>query len=117
MVERVIRTLKVQCVHRQRFDSLQHAARAIGNWIAFHNPRRPHQALDMKTSAEAIALAAWSAQIPLSQSKSVSAVEPGRGPAATRAAVTGTCDRRTDQRLVAVKSHVTKSETRRQYPP
>nr|WP_233827607.1 integrase core domain-containing protein [Cereibacter sphaeroides] len=25
MVERVIRTLKEQCVHRQRFDSLQHA--------------------------------------------------------------------------------------------
>ncbi|WP_425456846.1 hypothetical protein, partial [Cereibacter sediminicola] len=40
---------------------------AIGNWIAFHNPRRPHQALNMKTSAEAIALAAWSAQIPLSR--------------------------------------------------
>ncbi|WP_420022712.1 IS3 family transposase [Cereibacter azotoformans] len=58
MVERVIRTLKEQCVHRQRFDSLQHAARAIGDWIAFYNHRRPHQALDMKTPAEAFALAA-----------------------------------------------------------
>ncbi|MFC3059964.1 hypothetical protein [Paenirhodobacter populi] len=27
MVERVIRTLKEQCVHRQRFDSIQHATR------------------------------------------------------------------------------------------
>ncbi|MGP3699876.1 integrase core domain-containing protein, partial [Rhodobacter sp. NSM] len=58
MVERVIRTLKEQCVHRQRFDSLQHAARAIGDWIAFYNHRRPHQALDMRTPAEAFASAA-----------------------------------------------------------
>ncbi|MCE6949512.1 integrase core domain-containing protein, partial [Cereibacter sphaeroides] len=58
MVERAIRTLKEQCVYRQRFESLQHAARAIGDWIAFYNHRRPHQALDMKTPAEASALAA-----------------------------------------------------------
>ncbi|RHZ90799.1 IS3 family transposase [Cereibacter sphaeroides] len=58
MVERVIRTLKEQCIHRQRFDSIQHATRAIGDWIAFYNHRRPHQALDMKTPAEAFALAA-----------------------------------------------------------
>jgi putative transposase len=58
MVERVIRTLKEQCIHRQRFDSIQHATRAIGDWISFCNYRRPHQALDMKTPAEAFALAA-----------------------------------------------------------
>lgn len=33
MVERVIRTLKEQCVHRHRFESIQHAVRAIGDWI------------------------------------------------------------------------------------
>ena len=49
MVERVIRTLKEQCIHRQRFDSLHHATRTISDWIAFYNHRRPHQALDMKT--------------------------------------------------------------------
>lgn len=58
MVERVIRTLKEQCVHRHRFESLQHASRVIGDWIAFYNHRRPHQALAMKTPAEAFALAA-----------------------------------------------------------
>jgi putative transposase len=58
MVERVIRTLKEQCIHRQRFDSIQHATRAIGDWISFYNHRRPHQALDMKTPAEAFAVAA-----------------------------------------------------------
>ncbi|WP_205029886.1 integrase core domain-containing protein [Cereibacter sphaeroides] len=58
MVERVIRTLKEHCIHRQRFDSIQHATRAIGDWIAFYNHRRPHQAPDMKTPAEAFALAA-----------------------------------------------------------
>ena len=57
-IERVIRTLKEQCVHRHRFESIQHATRVIGDWISFYNNRRPHQALDMKTPAEAFALAA-----------------------------------------------------------
>jgi putative transposase len=58
MVERVIRALKEQCVHRHRFETLQHASRVIGDWIQFYNNRRPHQALGMKTPAEAFALAA-----------------------------------------------------------
>lgn len=58
MVERVIRTLKEQCTHRHRFETLQHASRVIGDWIQFYNHRRPHQALGMKTPAEAYALAA-----------------------------------------------------------
>ena len=58
MVERVIRTLKEQCAHRHRFESQQHAMRVIGDWIQFYNHRRPHQALGMKTPAEAYALAA-----------------------------------------------------------
>uniref|UniRef100_UPI000424A9EC integrase core domain-containing protein n=2 Tax=Pandoraea TaxID=93217 RepID=UPI000424A9EC len=33
MVERVIRTLKEQCAHRHRFETLQHASRVIGDWI------------------------------------------------------------------------------------
>ena len=58
MVERLIRTLKEQCVHRHRFESQQHAMRALGDWIQFYNHRRPHQALGMKTPAQAYALAA-----------------------------------------------------------
>ncbi|MFN3279928.1 MAG: IS3 family transposase, partial [Paracoccus hibiscisoli] len=58
MVERVIRTLKEQCVHRHRFESIQHASRVIGDWISFYNNRRPHQALAMRTPAEAFRLAA-----------------------------------------------------------
>lgn len=58
MVERVIRTLKEQCVHQHRFETQQHASRVIGDWIQFYNHRRPHQALGMKTPAEAYALAA-----------------------------------------------------------
>lgn len=42
IVERVIRTLKEQCVHRQCFESLQHASRAIGDWIHFYNHQHPH---------------------------------------------------------------------------
>lgn len=58
MVERVIRTLKELCVHRHRFESLQHASRVIADWIHFYNHRRPQQALNMRTPAEALALAA-----------------------------------------------------------
>ncbi len=58
MVERVIRTLKEQCAHRHRFETIQHASRVVGDWIRFYNHRRPHQALGMKTPAEAFALAA-----------------------------------------------------------
>ena len=58
MMERLIRSLKAQCVHRQRFETLTHASRAIGDWIQFYNHRRPHQALGMRTPAAAFELAA-----------------------------------------------------------
>jgi len=52
LVERVIRTIKEQCVHRQRFETLQHASRVIWDWIGFYNQQRPHQALKMMTSSQ-----------------------------------------------------------------
>ena len=55
MVERVIRTLKEQCVHRHRFESQVHATRVIADWIAFYNQQRPHQALKMMTPDAAYA--------------------------------------------------------------
>ena len=58
MVERVIRTLKEQCVPRHRFESLQNASRVIADWIGFYNNQRAHQALGMKTPAETFRLAA-----------------------------------------------------------
>ena len=51
MVERLIRTIKEQCVHRYRFETIQHASRVLGDWITFYNYMRPHQALGMKTPA------------------------------------------------------------------
>lgn len=48
MVERVIRTLKEQRMHRHRFESLVHELLCvIGDWIGFYNRVRPHQALKM----------------------------------------------------------------------
>ena len=64
MVERPVRTLKEQRGHRHRFESIQHATRLIGDWICFHNTRRPHQALAMRTPAEAFKLAPQTEQIP-----------------------------------------------------
>jgi putative transposase len=58
LVERVIRTLKEQCVHRHRFEIQTHAMRVIADWIAFYNNRRPHQALGMITPPRAYELAA-----------------------------------------------------------
>lgn len=58
MVERVIRTLKEQCVHRNRFETIQHANRAIASWIHFYNTKRPHRSLEMRTPAEQFKLAA-----------------------------------------------------------
>jgi putative transposase len=58
MVERLIRSLKEQCIHRHRFETQQYAMRVIADRIQFYNTRRPHQALGMKTPAEAYALAA-----------------------------------------------------------
>ena len=58
LVERVIRTLKEQCIHRHRFETLQNATRAVGDWIHFYNHQRPHQALGMKTPFEVFKLAA-----------------------------------------------------------
>ncbi|MER1966304.1 integrase core domain-containing protein [Castellaniella sp. GW247-6E4] len=40
------------------FRILRCGCRVIGDWIRFYNHRRPHQALNMKTPAEAFALAA-----------------------------------------------------------
>nr|WP_233233332.1 integrase core domain-containing protein [Bordetella sp. LUAb4] len=57
MIERVIRTLKEQCAHRHRFETIQHASRVVRDWIRFYDHRRPHRALGMKTPAEAFALA------------------------------------------------------------
>ena len=52
MIERFIRTLKEQCVHRQRFESIQHANRVLADWIGFYNHQRPHQSLGMKSPVE-----------------------------------------------------------------
>ena len=38
MIERVIRTLKDQCVHHHRFETLQHANRVIADWITTDDP-------------------------------------------------------------------------------
>lgn len=58
MVERVIRSLKEQCVYRHRFETQRHAMRVIADWIQFYIHRRPHRALGMKTPPEAYALTA-----------------------------------------------------------
>lgn len=52
LIERFIRTLKEQCIHCQRFESIQHANRVLADWIRFYNQQRPHQSLGMKSPVE-----------------------------------------------------------------
>ncbi|MDR2335596.1 MAG: integrase core domain-containing protein [Burkholderiaceae bacterium] len=66
----------MKCLHRRcqglaapvhRFESLQHVSRPIGGWIHFYDHRRPHQAPNMRTPAEAFASAARPVQVLLGQ--------------------------------------------------
>ena len=43
---------------RNGWQQIEERDRAIGDWIGFYNHQRPHQALAMRTPAEAYALAA-----------------------------------------------------------
>ena len=64
MVERVIRSLKTQRIHRHRFESIGHANRVIGTGsfdrspgpmactASLCSPRRPHRALAMRKPVE-----------------------------------------------------------------
>ena len=40
MLDRVIRTLKDQCVHHRRLETLQPPSRVITDWIGWYNLRR-----------------------------------------------------------------------------
>jgi putative transposase len=62
LLERHIRSVKEQCVHRHRLETLQHASRVNGDWIRFYNQRRPHQVLGMNAQDQTyrqFKLAAW----------------------------------------------------------
>lgn len=58
MIERLIRTIKEQCIYHYRFESIKHAMTTIMNWIQFYNEERPHQSLGMKSPAKSFTLAA-----------------------------------------------------------
>lgn len=58
MVERLIRTVKEQCLWLHHFESLEEARQALRKWFHYYNEHRPHQALGMKTPREVYKLAA-----------------------------------------------------------
>ena len=49
MVERLIRTVKEQCLWLHNFQSLDEARQTLRAWFKYYNEQRPHQALGMKT--------------------------------------------------------------------
>ena len=58
MVERMIRSVKEQCLWLHNFASLDEARQALGAWFRYYNEQRPHQALGMKTPRETYILVA-----------------------------------------------------------
>ena len=57
MVERLIRSVKEQCLWLHNFASLEEARQALGAWFRYYNEHRPHQALGMKTPRDYYQLA------------------------------------------------------------
>ncbi len=49
MVERLIRTVKEQCLWLHNFQSLDEARQTLRAWFKYYNEQRPHQALGIKT--------------------------------------------------------------------
>ena len=49
MIERFFLTLKQECVWLQRFESRDHAFRAIADWLDRYDADRPHSALGYLT--------------------------------------------------------------------
>ena len=52
IAERVIRTLKEECVWLHNFRSREEAERAIAQWVRKYNTERPHESLGWKTPVE-----------------------------------------------------------------
>ncbi len=58
-VARLMKDMDIQGIIRGKpHRTTSNPSRAIGDWIQFYNHRRPHQALAMRTPAEAFRLAA-----------------------------------------------------------
>lgn len=58
MVERLIRTVKEQCLWLHNFNTIDEARAALGSYFRYYNEQRPHQALGMKTPQSIFKLAA-----------------------------------------------------------
>jgi putative transposase len=52
VVERVIRTLKEECIWLHRFESMEEAERAISRWVEEYNTERPHEQLSWNTPSQ-----------------------------------------------------------------
>jgi putative transposase len=52
MCERLIRTVKEECVWQHRFRDLEDAKSVIRAWIEWYNTKRPHSALDYQTPSD-----------------------------------------------------------------
>lgn len=52
VAERLIRTMKEECIWLRDWASIEELRQALENWLCAYNERRPHQALNWQTPAE-----------------------------------------------------------------
>lgn len=52
MIERWFKSLKMECIWMNNFNSLEEARRRIEDYIEFYNSNRPHRALGMMSPQE-----------------------------------------------------------------
>ena len=53
MIERLLRSLKYECVCLHAFETGSAARAGIGRWVKFFNTQRPHSALGGRTPVDA----------------------------------------------------------------
>jgi len=51
-VERLRRSVKVEAVYLHDYRTVREARQGLGQYFAFYNEERPHQALDYRTPAQ-----------------------------------------------------------------
>jgi putative transposase len=52
VAERLIRTMKEECIWLRDWSSLTELRAALLDWLSEYNERRPHQSLDWSTPSE-----------------------------------------------------------------
>jgi putative transposase len=88
-VERLWRSLKYEEVYLRDYQMIPEARRGIGDWFAFYNHHRPHQALDYRTPAEVYGIGTTKGSGTVTEAIDAATAPVGPRPPCQTAALTG----------------------------